>query len=152
MRKPVFLQGVWRFSRSQAEGVYVTSPHKSPGHWVQWASLVGSASQVFSQSVAGGTKPILHGSPGRGQLTFTPGFPWTLPLCLFLPHTWLCIPHRKEPQPWDNCVWRPVNSPGEPRQLGGRGAWRPSPAKHNNFTNVCRKEKFQKQMARHLSR
>lgn len=145
MRKPAFLQGVWRFSRSQAEGAYVTNPYRTPGHWVQWAFLVDSTSQAFSQSFAGGMKPILHGSPGKGQLKFTPVFPWTLPLCLFLPQTWLCILHSKEPQPWAQlCVgsyefsWRTTEA------RVGRGAWRPSPAKHNNFTNVCRNEKFQK--------
>lgn len=29
MLKHSFLQGVWKFSRSQAEGAYVTSPHDS---------------------------------------------------------------------------------------------------------------------------
>lgn len=67
MLKHASLQGVWRFSRSQAEGAYVTSPHDSdalsPVNYPGGQRFTGVA--VINVS---GMKFILCGSPGRRLL------------------------------------------------------------------------------------
>ena len=97
MLKHAFLQGVWRFRRSQAEGACVTSAHDSealsPVNCPGGQHFTGITVTNIS-----GMQPVLRGSPGRGLLRLTPRCPWTFPLGLFLSWTWLCILHRKKPQ------------------------------------------------------